>query len=686
MIIASELPDFARMPWVAVDSESTGLLWWKDRAFALAVATPELRSYYFDFRIADEFEIAVKILAESKRLVAHHAKFDTHTLREYLKRYAPKARVSDKKWHCTMIRAALLDEHKLAYTLDQVCSEEIGKNKVKEIWPVLAEMYGGKPTKEAQAPNLVKAPRHVVAPYAQVDAELCAELYLKQIEGFEEQDLTKVHDLEFRLFPHIVDMEYRGVPVDLEYAEQASKKLGIAIDEQQRTLDKMAGYPINVNPSNSLKRLIEPKRDRDGRWRAKDGTLLEFTPAGAPSISAEALRSMKMPEARLVLEVRQLRKTKEYFIDTIVLQHHHNGILHATINQTKNDADAGTGTGRFSITDPALQQINKRNKKIAQIVRPCFVPAKGKTWYCRDWSQMDFRMFAHYAKTPAILKIYQDNPDADFHATVADITGLPRNRDELTGGGNAKQINLGLVFGMGAGRMAQEMGLPAVEKKRLKRCGCGAYSSLADDDGLGTITHRCAQCGAPSQFKSYLEPGEEAKALFAKYHENVPGVERTLQAASSLARTRGYVLTMMGRRIRFPPGVGTHKAGGLVFQGTAADALKLKMCEVCEELEGTDSRLMVVVHDEYDLEIPTEDQRVRARVKEIIEDFSEGQPMHFRVPIRSDGGEGKNWAEASLGVEPGAKPDAQQIGGHRDLIPKNLNTAKNAEIKQKRAK
>ena len=642
-LVVSELPDFARMPWLAFDMESTGLLWWKDRAFGMSVTTPDLRSFYFDFRDAEQNEAAARIVHEAKLLVAHHSKFDVHSAREWLVRYHPKLRIDPSRVRCTMIRAALLDEHKLAYDLDTLAGEELGRYKHKEIWPALAEMFGGKPTKAAQAPNLVRAPRHLVEVYANIDSELCAGLYLKQTDDILEQDLSQVDALEARLFPHVVDMEHRGVRADLEYAERLSKDLAVEIDKTQHTLNKMAGFEINVNPSNSLKKLIQPRRGGEG-WVAKDGTPLEFTEGGAASISADALRAMKMPEAALVLEIRQLRKTKEYFIDTIVLKHHHNGVIHATINQTKNDQDAGTGTGRFSITDPALQQINKRNKKIARMVRPCFIPMPGMTWYCRDWRQMDFRIFAHYAKTPSILKAYADDPELDYHKTVALLTGLPRDRSELTGGGNAKQINLGLVFGMGPGRMAQEMNLPCHVKKKLQRCGCGTWSSTTDDAGM----KKCPQCGAPSKFKDQVIPGDEANALFAKYHDAVPGVARVLEDASSLARSRGYVLTMMGRRIRFPPGVGTHKAGGLVFQGTAADALKLKMCEVCEELKGTDSRLMVVVHDEFDLEIPTADQRVRERVKAIIEDFDNGGPMKFRVPIRSDGGEGNNWAEASL--------------------------------------
>jgi DNA polymerase-1 len=146
----------------------------------------------------------------------------------------------------------------------------------------------------------------------------------------------------------------------------------------------------------------------------------------------------------------------------------------------------------------------------------------------------------------------------------------------------------------------------------------------------------------------YFKPGEEAQEIFERYHEAIPGVNKVLGKAESRAKRRGYVKTMMGRHINFPGKTATHKAGGLIFQGTAADALKLKMCELCEyhESEAPDGRLMLVVHDEFDSSLPPGDDKVRADIKRIVEEFD--GPMRFRVPIRSDAGEGPNWAEASL--------------------------------------
>lgn len=611
--------DLARYPYIAVDIESTGLKWWRDKMFSCAITVPgetehTYESYYYDIRRPECLKFLRGELPRARLVVNHNIKFDMHFLREA---GVPALQQVD----CTMIRAALLDEHRFSYSLDDICRDAFGQTKESDLWKQLAYTFGGRPTRKAQIANLPRAPEAMVAKYAMRDTELAIKLWEHQNKGITDQDLVKVWSLEKRLLPHIYDMEYRGVRVSLDAAEKAVKQIGGKITTRQKELDRLAGFPVNVNPSNSLKKLIKPVRtedeDGEGTWKAKDGTALEETGTGAACLDKAALERMRMPEAALVLEIRQMRRTKETFLEGHILGHHHNSVIHANINQTKSENDKGTGTGRFSINDPALQQIHKRNKEIASIVRACFIPDLGQDWHCRDWSQMDFRVFAHYAKEPRILRMYQDDPESDFHQMVADMTGLPRT---MTPGvqGNAKQINLGLVFGMGPGKLAAEMGLPHTTQVGYKG-------------------------------KKYLTPGPEAESVFNRYNAAVPGVSSLLSDAATVAKNRGYVRTALGRRIRFPGGKATYKAGGLIFQGTAADALKLKICEVCDYLKNSDGRLMVNVHDEFDSSLPkgAVGKRMDETIRDILEDFAPGSAMPLRVPIRSDGGKGPNWWEAS---------------------------------------
>jgi DNA polymerase-1 len=363
--------------------------------------------------------------------------------------------------------------------------------------------------------------------------------------------------------------------------------------------------------------LFKPEKDESGRWKLIDGTYAETTEGGAPSINADVLRRMRHPAAGKILKLRQLIKTRDTFLLGHILGHHHDGVIHANFNQTKSDNDLGTGTGRLSCNAPALQQIHQRNKEVAQIVRAVFVPDEGQEWHCHDWAQMDFRVFAHYVQNPRVFKMYRENPDADFHQMVSDMTGLPRS-PTVGIKGNAKQINLGLVFGMGEGKLAQEMGLP--------------YTTETDKSG-----------------REWTRAGDEAKEVFRKYHEAVPGVKDLLSLASTRAKSRGHVRTILGRRIRFPGGQYTHKAGGLIFQGSAADALKVKLVEVHEALRGTEARLILNVHDEFDVSAPVGSRdTIGTQVQRVIRHFDgEGTPIKFDVPIMSDLGIGPNWWEAS---------------------------------------
>jgi DNA polymerase-1 len=162
---------------------------------------------------------------------------------------------------------------------------------------------------------------------------------------------------------------------------------------------------------------------------------------------------------------------------------------------------------------------------------------------------------------------------------------------------------------MGQGKLAKEMGLPF------------------------TIDHF-------PDGREFLKPGSDAIRVFDTYHKAIPGVRDMLKRASEVARSRGHVRTLMGRHIRFPGGNFVHKAGGLIFQGTSADLNKLNMINIHNALKGTGARLLLNVHDEYNLSTP--DRGVLDEVKRVIQHHPE-----IRVPIRTDYGVGNNWWSAA---------------------------------------
>lgn len=609
--------EFRRFPVIAMDLETTGLRAHIDTIIGVALSTPDGESYYFDTREHDGvLNYLREELPRCPKVAFHNAKFDIGFL------HYKGIHLRPEQTECTMVRAALLNEHELQYSLDYLAQKYVGFGK-EEPWEELAALFGGKPTKAAQIGNLARAPTRIVAKYARGDTQATLALYQYQQGILEAQGLMSVLGMEMKLLHTLSRMELGGVRVDVAAAEEAIDRIDKLAIGKQADLNALAGFEINPNPSNSIKELFKPEQignhDKEGDpkiWKVIDGTLIGSTDAGAPSLDAAALRTIKHPAAAMILDLRKLLKCRDTFLKGHVLGSQHNEYAHTNFSQTKSEA-GGTGTGRLASSSPALQQIPARDKEIALIVRSLFLPDPGHTFAAYDWAQMDFRVMAHYVQDPDILASYITDRMTDFHQKVADMTGLPRS-PRFGGDANAKQINLGLSFGMGRGKLAQEMGLPYTVELGFKG-------------------------------KPYLKPGPEAEAIFEQYHSAIPGISRMTRDASNIAKSRGYVKSILGRHINFPGGNFVHKAAGLIFQGTAADCLKQKLVEVDEYLRSVNngSRLLLSVHDEFDVSIPEGDTKTLAGVHQILEDFGPESVIPLRVPVVADCGTGPNWYEAS---------------------------------------
>ena len=615
-----------------IDVETTGVNWLKDAVFGVAVAVPHcpaeqlveypteapVRTTYFDVRYEGGRynELRAKAKEARGRYVNHNAKFDLHFL------HNDGVVLNPGNTECTMIRAALIDEHRRKYDLDSIAHDYLGYGKDDQIYAELADLFGGSPTRRAQAGNFARAPRDLIERYARRDAEVALRVWAWQVGEIERQELGSVWALEKRLFRHVYNMERHGIRVDVNEAKDRADQITKQVDRTQRELNRIAGFEVNPNPSKSISELFQPVQDDNGDWVATDGTRLELTPAGKPSINADALRRMEHPAAAMILRLRKLIKTRDTFINGHILGYEHKGRVHPNINQVKGDETGGTSTGRLSYTGPALQQIPSRDQEIAKIVRPIFLPDDGQGWSYGDLDQHELRMFYHYAKPPEILRRYRENPDTDGHQVVADLTGLPRSPGP-NGGANAKQVNLSLVFSMGAGTLAAKMGLPHTTESFTDRYG---------------------------QTHEYLKPGPEAQEIMAEYHNKVLGVREVAQKANSVAKARGYVKTIMGRQIRFPGGEFTHKASGLIYQASSADCIKLDICNICEYLEAEcpTGHLLLSIHDEFSLSLPKSTAKQHLdEVRRLIQERP-GLPRELEVPIRIDFSElAEDWWEAT---------------------------------------
>lgn len=613
--------DLTKYPYFSIDVETKSLDW--GTIFGITVAAPDGMNIYVDIRRQPEFlELLRKQAPHIRKAVNHNMSFDLHQLEAH-GIYLPPERCE-----CTMVRAALIDEHLKDYSLDGLLKRYIGMEKYGDIYSELSELFGGKASRNVQMPNLHRAPEDMVRRYALPDSQGALKLWEWQEEEIARQDLNKVWDLEKRLFPHVIKMERTGIRVDMDAAQRTADNLAVQIKQMQQQMDHVSGIQdFNSNSPLNMKAAFEPQQLPDGKWKCNDGSIVGSTPSGAKaSFNKDSLESMSHPLAALILAQRKLLKAKGTFIESHIMGHavkkgeHY--FVHPNINQTKGDFDSGiegTGTGRLSYTRPALQQIPARDKQIAAIVRPVFLPDEHQDWSYGDLEQHEYRIFAHYANNEKIIGAYEADPDLDFHQQVSDLTGLPRSAPK-SGGANAKQLNLGAVFCMGDGAITKMCGLPYT------------MSSFIDERGKEVV---------------FEKAGPEGQALIEKYHQMVPGIREVAKQAKRIAKNRGFIKTMMGRHIRFPRGMGARKASGLLYQGSSADLNKLNMCLIAEYLESEcpDGRLLLNIHDEYSVSLPRDGKQVHhlCEIRRLIED----KPF-LRVPIRIDFGRPScNWLEAT---------------------------------------
>jgi DNA polymerase I-like protein with 3'-5' exonuclease and polymerase domains len=339
------------------------------------------------------------------------------------------------------------------------------------------------------------------------------------------------------------------------------------------------------------------------------------TEAGAPSFTKQYLNAHPHEVCQAIVQLRETDKADSTFIDTI-LRHEHNGRIHTEFHQLRSD-DGGTVTGRFSSSNPNLQQIPARDPEIKKLIRGLFIPEQGSRWGSFDYSSQEPRLLVHFAASirgenrhdmiDSVVKAYNEG-DVDLHQMVADFAGITRKE--------AKVVNLGIMYGMGKGKLAGQLGISE----------------------------------------------EEAGALLQTHHEKVPFVKGLADLAMQQAAKHGVIRTLLGRRCNFhlwePRSFGykkplpfeeamkeygqpltrafTYKALNKLIQGSAADQTKKAMADCYAE----GLLPMLTVHDELCFSVESSvaicsDQR----------DHGDRSIRVLKVPSKVDAELGDNWGE-----------------------------------------
>jgi DNA polymerase I-like protein with 3'-5' exonuclease and polymerase domains len=496
-----------------------------------------------------------------------------------------------------------------------------------------AEAYGGN-VNGKQRSNLWRAPPALVGPYAESDAMLPLRVFEKQRPLLLNEGLWEVYRLECDNIPLIIEMRRQGVRIDVSAAERMFTEVQLLIEQGEADLTALAGKPIKASNPTEIGELL-----------TKFGIKVPLTQTTKKySVTKPFLKALTHPIGKKINEVRTLTKLRDTFVKGYLLERNVNGIIHGSFNPLKGDEDGGADSGRFSSSNPNLQNIPSRSD-LGKKLRSCFIPDDGHDcWQKSDQSQVEYRMLVHDAvsmdangndtRADEVRAQFNAEPNTDYHkltqALVKRESGvyIPRNADECTaetGTLTIKEINFGLLYGMGEGKMAKTAGFSK----------------------------------------------EKSKLVFAAYHSGNPYVKATMDYYSKMVQEVGYVPTLLGRRTRFDlwepididymnraiplpymdairqygPRIqrsDAHKGINRRLQGGAADQMKVAMRDLWKS--GVIHVIGVpklTVHDELDWSVKDRSREQNEAYKEADRIMKECVPL--RIPLKVDTKRGPNW-------------------------------------------
>ena len=514
----------------------------------------------------------------ARRKLGQNVKYDQHVLANH---GLPLAGVA----HDTLLESYVLESHK-PHDMDSLALRHLDAKTI-----TYAEVAG----KGAKSIGFDQVDIDRATAYAAEDADITLQLHQALHPRVAcEPGLERVYAaIELPVREVLFRMERTGVLIDSTLLAVQGRELGERVLALERQAYALAGQPFNLGSPKQLGELL---------FERMKLPVVKRTATGQPSTDEEVLQQLAAdyPLPRLLLEHRGLAKLKSTYTDKLPqMVNRETGRVHTTY------AQATAVTGRLASNDPNLQNIPVRTAE-GRRIREAFIAAPGHRLVSADYSQIELRIMAHLSGDDALLRAFREG--ADIHrATAAEIFGVPIAEVTTDQRRYIKAVNFGLIYGMGAFGLAQQLGI---------------------------------ERGAAQQF-------------IDRYFQRYPGVAAYMQRTRELARAQGYVETVFGRRLWLPDinaGGGPRRAGAeraainAPMQGTAADLIKLAMIAVQQWLDRDQLRtkLILQVHDELVLEVPdAEVPRVQRELPVLMAGVAE-----LAVPLVADVGSGANWDEA----------------------------------------
>ncbi|HWK53138.1 MAG TPA: DNA polymerase I, partial [Hyphomicrobiales bacterium] len=509
----------------------------------------------------------------------HDLKFASHILRRH------GVMLRGRRFD-TMLQSYVLDSVAYKHTLDRLADNFLGLTL-----PSREELLG-------KGRNKLGFAQLAVTDAAAWSGK-CAD-YCWRLQGLLSAQLQQTGELaqvyryfEIALLPVLTRMEAAGIRVNVEVLAKQSQELAVRLQELESQAHELAGEAFNLGSPAQLQKIFFEKLQYPVISKTDKGQ-----PSTAEPVLQELSRNYELP--RVILEHRGLSKLKSTYTDKLPLDiQPDTGRIHSTFQQ------AVAATGRLSSTEPNLQNIPIRTEE-GRRIRTAFIPAPDKLLLAADYSQVELRIMAHLSGDPGLVRAFAEGLDV-HRATAAEIFGLPLDQVSGDQRRSAKAINFGLIYGMSAFGLGNQLGI-----------------------GRG-----------------------EAQDYVDRYFLRYPGVRDYMDNTRALANEQGYVETLFGRRLYLPdikarnPALrkaAERTAINAPMQGTAADIIKQAMVDIDQWLKvaGLDARLVLQVHDELVFEVAPDDlDALKTGVR-----FRMVSAAALRVPLVVDMGQGYSWDEA----------------------------------------
>jgi DNA polymerase I len=538
-------------------------------------------------------QLAAWMAAGQIKMVAHNLKYDLLVLARalgVLGHYEELVKLVVAA-EDTMLASACLDGGRWGHGLDSLVLRHLNHTMI-----AFKEVCGsGK-----SAITFDKVPLDKATAYAAEDADATWQLWQTLAPRLHDEKpkygVASIYALEKKVLPVVALMEANGVRVDLPFLRELSNGWAQELAVLEATIHTAAGRTFNVaSPAQLAQVMFEELKLGTSKQQAAGGTgidvlesLLEETP---PEHAGYTL-------VQAVMEYRQLAKLRSTYTEALLKEvNTKTGRVHTSYMQI------GASTGRFSSSDPNLQNIPIRTEQ-GRKVRQAFVPRAGWQMLSADYSQIELRLLAHFSGSVALRQAFTDG--LDIHAYTASlVAGVPLASISKEQRRAAKFVNFGLVYGMGARSLASQIGCSVAE----------------------------------------------AQEWIAAYFKRYEGVKEYMEANKQTAREKGYVETLLGRRIWLPEIMSNH--GGLrsgaeraainaPLQGSNADVIKLAMPQVQALAEKHGATLLMQVHDELVLEAAPEIvDTLKAELPRVMANV-----VSLSVPLVAEVGVGGNWDSA----------------------------------------